>query len=80
VYPTLAARERQGAMEMKDVQHNQTVGLASDAEFRGIIWGESAPPDLILGPVMLVYTKAPGATGKHGCTLIPLAQLVKVAR
>jgi len=65
-------------MDMKDVQHNQTVGIKADAAFRGIVWGESTPPDPARGAVMLVYTKEPGATGKHGCTLIPLAELVAV--
>jgi hypothetical protein len=66
-------------MEAKHLtQINQTVGLASDAEFRGIVWGESAPADPVKGPVMLVLTKVPGATGKHGCTLIALADLVVV--
>lgn len=65
-------------MELKELQHNQTVGLKTDDGFRGIVWGESAPADPTVGTVMLIYTKAPGATGKHGCTLIPLAQLVPV--
>ncbi len=66
-------------MEAKDLtQLNQLVGLESDPEFRGIVWGESTPADPVLGPVMLVLTQKPGATGKRGCTLIALVDLTVI--
>lgn len=65
-------------MELKDVRHNQTVTLATDAEFRGYVFGRCMNDDPVLGPVIMLFVKEPGKTGRHGVTIIPLVWLVKV--
>jgi len=82
VYRTLAARERQEAMQPKDFQNNQTVGLASDPAFRAIFWAQSTPDDPVLGPVALVCVTEPGQTGKKkgAATIVAFAHLVAVKR
>lgn len=67
-------------MDVSEFSHNQLVGMAFDKDFRGYVWGESAPPDPTKGPVMLVCVKEPGQTGRKrgACTLIPAGELVRV--
>jgi hypothetical protein len=62
-------------MELMELRHNQTVKLASDDAFRGIVYGQSTPDDPAAGPVILVCVQEPGQTGRHGVTLVPLADL-----
>jgi hypothetical protein len=70
---------REDLIRLKNV-FNMSVSLKSDPAFLGYLFGESYPPDPVLGPVMVVYIKEQGATGKRGIRLFPLSDLVKVER
>jgi len=67
-------------MELRELSNNQLIGLRTDPQFRGYVWGESAPRDPVKGPIMIISVKDGGATGRHGCTLIALGELVRVAK
>lgn len=69
-------------MQVQDLYPNQTVGLLSDAVFRGVFYGLINPPDEALGEIGLVYVKEPGATGrKQGAvTKFPVSDMARVGR
>ena len=82
VYRTLAARERQEAMQLQELQNNQTVGLESVPAFRGVFWGQSVPDDPVLGALAIVCVSEPGQTGKKkgAATIVAVVHLVPVQR